>query len=86
MSYYKMRVEIYKATKGMVEIKKSVDEETFNKMFEIFNDKHPEIEIMKTIDNVCIHSYDILFYNTYELCHEDAIKHEKLKKECKLKK
>lgn len=41
-----------KAVKALVEVKKSVDEETFNKMFKIFNDKYPDVEIMKVINNV----------------------------------
>ena len=42
-----------KAVKAMVEVKKSVDEETFNKMFKIFNEKYPDIAIMTVIHNVC---------------------------------
>ena len=42
-----------KEAKAMAEVKNSFDEETFNKMFKIFNDKYPDIEIMEAIHDVC---------------------------------
>lgn len=54
-----------KAVKAMVEVKKSVDEETFNKMFKIFNDKYPDVEIMKVINDVYANKniYAIVIYD-----------------------
>lgn len=48
-----------KAVKAMVDVKKSVDEETFNKMFKIFNDKYPEFEIKKIIGDIYYHNYEL---------------------------
>ena len=83
MSYVKMCFEIYKATKGMIEIKKSVDEETFNKMLKIFNDKYPEIEIIKAIDCVCLFNYEIMLISAYELRDMYTPKNNKLQKSLK---
>lgn len=57
-----------KAVKAMVEVKKSVDEETFNKMFKIFNDKYPEIEIIKAIYCVCLNNFELMITPDYSLC------------------
>lgn len=72
-----------KAVKAMLEVKKSFDEETFNKMFKIFNDKYPDIEIMKAIQGVCLNNYELMIISSYELCGMNTPKNHKLQKSLK---